>query len=197
LRGILLLRRAEAQEHIAAEQARRARVEARIDQLEGNTVHHDIAIKHLDPVSVVAATETLPTAGEARDIAAVLGRLYPHLHRVLASHGVALGPFSYALYDDLDDDWQEERVTAALSVAADVTIDEDGARTIVLPEAQAATTVVRGAPEDVYGPGFAALRHWIDATGPFGITQLREVYIDCDGPRGTWVTELQAVLEPE
>ena len=24
----------------------------------------------------------------------------------------------------------------------------------------------------------------------------RELYIDCDGPRDTWVTELQTVLEP-
>jgi DNA-binding transcriptional MerR regulator len=195
LRGILLLRRAEAHERIAAEQQRLARVEARIDELEGDTVHdHDVTMKDLDPVAVVAASETLTAAGDPGEITAALGRLYPRLHHVLAAHGVAPGPLSYALYDELDDDWQEERVTAALAVTGDVTVEDDGVHTVVLPAARAAATVVRGAPEEVFAAGFAALRRWLDATGAVEVAQLREVYFDCDGPRATWVTELQAVL---
>jgi DNA-binding transcriptional MerR regulator len=197
LRGILLLRRAEAHERIAAEQQRLARVEARIDELEGATVNdHDVTIKQLDPVPVVAASEALAAAGDPAEIGAVLGRLYPRLHRALATDGITAGPFSYALYDELDDDWQEEKVTAALGVGDDVTVEDDGVRTAVLPPARAATTVVRGAPEEVFAAGFAALRRWLDATGPIEVTQLREVYLDCDGPRDSWITELQAVLAP-
>jgi DNA-binding transcriptional MerR regulator len=194
LRGILLLRRAEAHERIAAEQERLARVEARIDELEGETVNHDVTIKVLEPVPVVAASEALTAGADPAEIGAVLGRLYPRLHRVLDNRGIAASAFSYALYDELDDDWQEERVTAALGVGGDVTVDDDGVRTAILPAARAATTIVRGAPEEVFAAGFAALRRWLDATGPVDVTQLREVYLDCDGPRDTWTTELQAVL---
>lgn len=192
LRGILLLRRAEGHERIASERTRLARVEARIALLEGDAVtDHDVTMKELDPIPVVAVTET---HDEAHDNADVLGRLYPRLHRALAAHEVEAGPFAFALYDDLDHNWQEQRVTAAFSVRPDVDIDADGVQTKVLPAVRAAATVVHGAPDVVYAPAFQALHDWLEAMGALQVTQLREVYVDCDGPRDTWVTELQAVL---
>ncbi len=192
LRGILLLRRAEAHERIATAHQRLALVEARIALLEDDKMSdHDVTVKQLESVPVVAASEMLSAD---RDVAAALGRLYPRLHRALAEHAVAAGPLSYALYDELDRDWSEERVTAALAVPPGVHIDDGDVRTIELPAVRAATTVVRGAPDAVYTPGFAAIQHWLASTGGPDVTQLREVYLDCDGPRDTWVTELQAVL---
>lgn len=194
LRGILLLRRAEAEERLADERTRLARVEARIALLEGDTVtDHDVTIKELAPIPVAAATEAL-APGDERDVAAALGRLYPRLHQALSDHDVTWDSLSYALYDDLDHNWQEERVTAALGVAPDAVFDDGDVRTVVLPAARAATTIVRGAPQDVYGPAFQAIHDWLAAQGPVDVVQLREVYLDCDGPRDTWVTELQAVL---
>lgn len=41
-----------------------------------------------------------------------------------------------------------------------------------------------------------ALPEWIDRRDEPAISFEREIYIDCDGPRHPWVTELQTILEP-
>lgn len=90
------------------------------------------------------------------------------------------------------------RLTTALQVPGGVTIEADGLRTIELGAVdRAATTVVRGAPEQHFANAFRALHEWIERTGDHATPFERELYIDCDGPRDTWVTELQAILEPE
>jgi DNA-binding transcriptional MerR regulator len=192
LRGILFLRRAEARERIDDEQRRLARVEARIRLLEGDSmVDHDVTLKQLDATAVIATSEQCSTVEE---VTAALGRMYPRLHHALVTRGLSAGPFAFALYDDLDEDWKHERVTAALAVDDSVVVDDDDIDTTILPAVRAATTIVRGAPDDVYYRGFQALHDWLEATGPHAVAQLREVYIDCDGPRDSWVTELQAVI---
>ena len=192
LRGILLLRRAEAHERIAHEQQRLARVEARIEQLEeAPMASHDIGVKRLERLHVVAASEDV---GGIDEVGAALGRMYPRLHAALTAIGVEPSGPSYAIYDELDGDGAE-RVTAALPVADDVVVTADGVGTRdFAPVAHAATVVVHGAPEAVYGDGFAALDRWADTAGERVAPQKREVYLDCDGPRDTWITELQTVL---
>lgn len=59
---------------------------------------------------------------------------------------------------------------------------------------RAATTVMHGEP-DFHG-AFQALFDWIGQTGERRAGEQREVYLDCDGPRDTWVVELQVALEP-
>jgi glycine/D-amino acid oxidase-like deaminating enzyme len=55
---------------------------------------------------------------------------------------------------------------------------------------------VRGAPEQKFQDAYRALYEWVDRSGEQVTPFERELYIDCDGPRDTWVTELQAILEP-
>jgi hypothetical protein len=89
------------------------------------------------------------------------------------------------------------RLTTALQVPGGVTIDGDGLVTFQLPAAErAATTVVRGAP-DKFADGFRALHEWTEQAGQRASAQDRELYLECSGPRETWVTELQTVLEPD
>jgi DNA-binding transcriptional MerR regulator len=191
LRGILLLRRAEARERIAAEQQRLARVEARIEELEGSSMDgHDVGVKRLERLRVIAAWEEVEQIAE---VGAALGRMYPRLHAALDERGVALIGPSYAIYHELPDGG--ERVTAALPVADDMTVVAADVETIDLAAVpRAATVVVNGSPDDVYHAGYTALSLWAEATGERLTDEKREVYLDCDGPRDTWVTELQAVL---
>ena len=49
---------------------------------------------------------------------------------------------------------------------------------------------------DDFDGGFRALRMWITEAGEREAGELREIYLDCDGPRETWVVELQLALEP-
>ncbi len=88
------------------------------------------------------------------------------------------------------------RLTTALPVPRDLSIDSHGLRTIDLPPVdRAATTVVSG-PPDRFAAGFQALHDWVEQTGEQATDSDREVYVDCDGPPDTWVTELQTILEP-
>ena len=39
--------------------------------------------------------------------------------------------------------------------------------------------------------GWDAVRRWAEATGEAGTGEFRELYLDCDGPRTSWVVEVQ------
>jgi hypothetical protein len=183
-----LLRRAEAHDRLAAEAQRLARVEARLAQMEQATMtDYDVVVKSTDPEWVVAITEEL--AGLA-GIVAAHNRLWPRLHNTLEELGVERVPPSIAV----------ERgrspivFTAALPVPDGIRHDRDGAETIELPGlARAATTVMHG---DNFDGGFDALRAWIHDAGEQEAGEVREIYLDCDGPRDTWVVELQLALRP-
>lgn len=163
LRGILLLRRAEARDR-------------------------------LDPLRVVALSADI--AGP-QEIAETGGRMWPRLHAALEHHDVEFGGISFMLYENTDDAERPMRVTTALPVPSGVTITGDGLSTLEIPAVpRAATTVVRGAP-DRFGDAFQGLHEWIAQSGAEAAPFDREVYIDCDGPPDTWVTELQTVLAEE
>jgi hypothetical protein len=41
-----------------------------------------------------------------------------------------------------------------------------------------------------FASAFRALHEWVDQTGARATPFERELYIDCEGPRDTWVSEL-------
>ncbi len=195
VRGILRLRQAEARVQLAALAEQLTRVEVRLAQLEeAPMAAHEVIVKRLEPMRVVALSEDLVGFDE---IGAACGRMYPRLHAALARRRVPFSGLSLALYQDTGDEERPLRLTTALQVPAEVTIEADGVTTMALPAVErAATTVIRGAPEQFAG-GFEALHQWIDRAGDRATSFDRELYIDCDGPPDTWVTELQTVLEAE
>jgi DNA-binding transcriptional MerR regulator len=194
LRGILRLRRADAQARVSAQTEQLARVEARLAQLEGaHVADYEVIVKGIDPQRVVALHEDLIGVDE---IAAAAGRMYPRLHAAVARQGIAFGGVSLALYDESGDEARPMRLTTALPVPSDVEIDDGEVSTLDLPAVErAATTVVIG-PPDQFHAAFEALHEWTARTGERELGSDREVYVDCDGPRDTWVTELQVLLEP-
>lgn len=194
LRGILRLRQAEARERLAAQTQQLRRVEIRLAQLEEASVaDFDVIVKRLEPIRIVALSEDLESHDQ---IGPALGRMYPRLHAALAQHGVRFDGLSLALYEDIDDEDRPLRVSAALQLPAGVTVNAGGVSTIELAAVErAATTVVRGDPSG-FASGFRALHEWVDQTGGQATALERELYIDCDGPRDTWVTELQVLMEP-
>lgn len=194
LRGILRLRQAEVNARLAAQAEQLRRVEIRLAQLEeGAMSDYEVIVKPLEAMRVVALSEELAGTGE---ISAAAGRMYPRLHEALARHGVEFGGISLAVYEHSGDGEGPMRLTTALPVPDGTTVEEDGLRTLDLAAVgRAATTVVRGSP-DRFADGFRALHDWVERNGDRASTEEREVYVDCDGPPETWVTELQAILEP-
>jgi DNA-binding transcriptional MerR regulator len=193
LRGILRLRQAEASARVAAQTDQLKRVEIRLTQLEeGPMAGYEVIVKRCDPLRVVAMSESLASVDEIAD---ACGRMYSLLHAALARHRVVFDGLSLALYEDIDSN-RPIRLTTALRVPSGTTIEGDGVTTVELAAvARAATTVVRGAP-DQFPAAFRALHDWADRAGEQATSFDRELYIDCEAPRDTWVTELQTVLEP-
>lgn len=186
LRGILLLRRAEAHERVSEETDRLGRVEARLSQMEEATMSdYDVIVKRVEPEWVIATSEEL---SEVSEVGPAHGRCWPRLHAALDAHGVAFTPPSIAVEQGPG----PIHFTAALCVAEDLRLEYDGLVTIELPELErVAATVLRG---DHFNEGFRALRAWVREAGEAELGELREVYLDCDGPRDTWVVELQIAL---
>lgn len=194
LRGILRLRQAEARARLTAQTEQLRRVEIRLGQLqEASVAGYDVIVKRLDPMRVVAVTEELESYDQ---IGAACDRLYPRLFGALAQRGVPFDGLSIAQYEDTGNEARPLRITTALPVPGGVTIEDGELFTLDLAAVErAATTVVRGDPAQFAG-AFRALHEWTGQTGAQASAFERELYIDCDGPRDTWVTELQVLLEP-
>jgi DNA-binding transcriptional MerR regulator len=195
LRGILRMRKLQVHARIEAQEQQLARVEARLTQLEEVSVSgYEVIVKRLEGIRVVTLGESLSDHGE---IDSAAGRLYPRLHAALGRLRVRFGGVSYAFYGESGDVDRPIRLTVGLPVPDDVTISEGGIVTCDMPRVErAATTVVRGAPSQFHA-AFKAIHDWIEHTGESPSPDEREVYLECDGPRDTWVTELQVLLEPQ
>lgn len=154
---------------------------------------YEVTVKRLEPVRVAVLEEEL---GDHTEIDAAAGRLYPRLHAALRRNRVGVSGVSYAFYEDTGDAQRPLRLTVGLPVPGEVVIEEDRIATTDVPAVErAATTVVKG-PPTLFADAFGALHDWIERTGARPSRFEREVYLDCDGPRETWVTELQVILEP-
>ena len=117
LRGILLLREAEARERMEAETHRLARVETRLRHMEEEMMaEYEVVVKRVEAVRVIAASEEVADFAE---IGPTEQRLFPRLEAALGNNGgqPAHGP-------DRDRDFTDGtlRVTTGLPVSDSTTI---------------------------------------------------------------------------
>jgi DNA-binding transcriptional MerR regulator len=194
LRGMLRLRRAELQSQIAADTGRLAQVEVRLRTIEeeGAMPTEDIAVKPIPAVRV--AELSAPAASfEPESISPVIGPLYDELMIRLARAGIAaVGP-GIAYYDPLPDGAVLVHAAVPVNVETTTGFDID---IVDLPAVERAATVVhRGSMDDVL-PTLQILARWIDEHGYRSAGPNRELYLDVEGPRETWVTELQEPIKP-
>jgi DNA-binding transcriptional MerR regulator len=190
LRGMLRLRQAELQSQIATDTARLAQVEARlrIIEREGAMPADDVQIKRIPGVRVAELAATAASF-EPESISPVIQPLYDELRDRLDRAGLAPTSPDIAYYED-SPDGDGVLVHATIPVDADPGEDHDFA-IVDLPEiAQAATILHRGSMDNVM-PTIQTLALWIDANGYRSVGYNRELYIECNENRDTWVTELQ------
>jgi DNA-binding transcriptional MerR regulator len=196
LRGILLLRRAEASERIGAEAERLARVEARLEQLkEKDMADYDVVVKGSEAVWAAVLSEELAAVTE---IEATQGRLWPRIHAAMDARGIERAGPSVAIEIPTAYPARPIQLTTAVPIPDGTLIDDDGITTVMIPGlVRAATTVITG-DSQLNGPdfdgGWNALRRWTETTAETGTGEFRELYLDCDGPRTGWVVEVQMVL---
>ena len=156
---------------------------------------YDIVVKRVEAVWAAVFSEEV--AGVA-EIGAAHGRLWPRVGTAIDAHGIEPAGPSVAVESPTADTTRLIRLTVAVPIPDGTAIEEDGVTTAEIPAlARAAVTVITGDPlfdgPDFKG-GWNALRGWAEASGEKGTGEFRELYLDCDGPRSSWVVEVQMAL---
>lgn len=194
LRGMLILRRAELSEQIAADAARLAQVEARLLAIETEVGEPPpVVVKRIAAVRVAELTGA--AAGyEPQFITPVIKSLYHELPRRLCEASIAITGPGVAYYEDAGD-------AGAITVHAALPIAEsaDGRphfRVVDLPELPAAASLIHHGSMDDVLPSIQALARWIDANGYRSLGYARELTLQIGDVRADWVTELQEPITP-
>lgn len=190
LRGMLRLRRADLQSRVAADTARLAQVEARLQTIEreGAMPTDDVQVKRIPAVRVAELTGTAASF-EPESIGPVIQPLYEELMDLLARAGLTPAGPAIAYYEDAPDGDQ-------VVVHASVPVDADpgsgrGFSIVDLAAVERAATIVHRGPMDDVMPTIQTLARWIDSNGYRSGGYNRELYIECGSDPATWVTELQ------
>jgi DNA-binding transcriptional MerR regulator len=195
LRGMLRLRRAQLAEQMAEDNARLARVDARLRMIEteGHMDTGDVVLKKV-PAMRVAELSAPCASYQAPDITPALSPLYPQLMERMAAAGVRMSGAPIAYYLPAPTGPGDESITvhAAFPFAGDPPADP-GFDIVDLPAIQAATLLHHGDMSEAFRTG-QLLAKWIDDNSyrMAGGSLSREVYLDCPpGEPEKWVTELQ------
>jgi effector-binding domain-containing protein len=193
LRGMLRMKRAELQQQIAGEQARLARVEARLNtiELEDRMPDYDVIIKQIEPQLVTGVRDTLSSYPE---VGRLLGEVYGHLVRygVKGSDLVAAAIWH-------DDEYKTSDIDGEAVVYLKQSIPEGGrVKVYELPAATVASVVHKGAYNRL-NQAYEAIGRWIEANGYRIAGPNREIYLYCTEPvrqdDDSYVTEIQFPVE--
>ncbi len=194
IRGMFRMKQAEMKGRVKEEQARLARVERRLRQIEqeGTMSTEEVVIKSIPAMKIAAVREVISTYG---DISQLYGALFKHTGRHRAR------PAAPALAVYYDEGYRESDidVEAAVPVSKDI---PDGERVKVreLPGVEEMACVVHRGSYDNFSEPYSRLLTWIEANGYRICGPNREVYIKGPGlltKPSQYVTELQIPVERE
>ncbi|MCA9906262.1 MAG: MerR family transcriptional regulator [Anaerolineae bacterium] len=191
LQGMLMLRQAEIEREIEDEQARLARVAARLNQIaqEGKMPEQEVILKTLDPLRVMSIREIIPT-GEH------VGLLLGQSAGVLIGQGIQPTGAPFTIYHDTEFNDTNLDVEIAFPVAADspaeIPIDETRAlRAQTLPAVAQAASIVHTGDYDSFEQTYAVIGHWIEANGYQIDGPIREIYLRPHSDEEPGISEIQ------
>lgn len=171
MRGMLRMKQAEIARRVDAEQARLARVEARLRQLEDKTMpEYEIVIKQVEPIRALVVRDIVPDYQS-------MGMLYIDLMEVLKTRKLApTGPM-FGIYYDEGYKETDVDVEVGVPVAGGELPAEGRIRFREVEGHSEVAALVRKGPYDDFNPAYQALMTWIKASG-YEISGLaREVYL--------------------
>jgi DNA-binding transcriptional MerR regulator len=155
LRALLLIKQGETQRHLEEEQARLARIEARLRQMrEPAGPAYDVVLKRSAAVRVASLRAIIP---ERRAI----GTLFAPLAAFRARHGLRATDWTVVWHDP---DFREAGVDAEATFATEDPIPPDAQiRARELPAAASMACIVHQGPPDTIHRACMALLTWIEA----------------------------------
>lgn len=193
LRGMLALKRAEAEQRVAEEQERLARITARLAQIEreGRLGAYEVVLKAVPAQRVILARDVTDRSERVSELSRAVGELMMRhaLHNA--------GPWLHIHYDP---DWRElgEEIGAAVMVDASVEDVEQAApgtaAFTLLPAVETMAAVVHRGHREALVDAYAALGAWIEANEYTIIGPCREIFLSWS-PDGESVIEVQFPVE--
>jgi effector-binding domain-containing protein len=194
IRGMLRLKRSELERRLVDEHARLARVEARLKQIEmeGHLPDYDVVLKDVQPQTVVAVREVVPTIEE---MPARCSAMYEEAFGWARDAGVRLaGPCMGVYYNE---GYAERDIDTEMAVPIEpgsVSKAGNGRVTVrQLPAAQVASVVHRG-PYDELTLAWQALGRWVESSGYRWAGPGRELYLRTPD-QGEPLAEVQVPVE--
>ena len=153
----------------------------------------DVVVKTLGAQWVAARSENVASF---EVLGTIMPRLFRELDAALAEGGVrAVGP-AIAFYDDSDDTDAPIRAVAAEPIDEPDSGLPANVELIELPPVERAAAAIHHGSVARVEETIQAIVRWLEAAGEQADGYTREVYLDCDGPPDTWVTEIQYALRP-
>ena len=184
LRGMLMLRRAQLEQELAAHEKQLYEVEARLGYIakEGTMPADDITVKKVPAMGVVALTAPAPAYGP-QNIVPIVNRLREQFD-LLGIPGLAkvTGPYMN-FYEDTDGN--DITVHLALPVSGPPAELPSPAKYLVLPEVEAVVAVRNGTAASIFPMVYYDLARWADAHG----------YQPCGPGRELWINEVDDISE--
>jgi effector-binding domain-containing protein len=191
IRGMLRLKRAEIEQHVQEEQARLARVIARLNHMEQekHMPTLEVVLKQVDVQHVLAVREIIPTP-------VYVGTLMSRVFGALGANGIQPINAPIALYHDeeftLTDMDTEIAIPVANAVNATLPLEMGGQLAPRdLPAIPTAACAIHAASYDLFEETYAALGQWIADNGYRIIGPAREIYLVPAGNPGGPITEIQ------
>ena len=195
MRGMFRLQQAKLQQQLEDEQARLARVAARLREIEkeGKMPHQDVVLKAIDPQHVMSIREIIPTP-------VTVGRMLSEGFAALGQQGIHPAAPPQAIYHDEEFKLTDMDVEVVIPVAAAITRDlplPNGRVLSVrdLPAVQSAASVIHIGSYDGLSATYQVLGKWIDANGYRIAGASREIYLKAADKDGDPIVEIQWPVE--
>ena len=195
LQRLMKLRQAELEHQVQAEQARLARVAARLRQIEqeGRQPRYEVLVKPIQPRLVAGIRDTVT---EYRDIGGLIGELRGYL----AGRGIAPGPLAPCLAIYYDAEYRDRGADVEVAVPLEGRL-RGSARVAVheLPGSAEVASVIHTGSYDRIRAAYRALAAWTQANGYRASGPNREIYLqgfESEPDPNSFVTELQLPVQP-
>lgn len=195
MRGMFRLQQAKLQQQLEDEQARLARVAARLREIEkeGKMPHQDVVLKAIDPQHVMSIREIIPTP-------VTVGRMLSEGFAALGQHGIQPAAPPQAIYHDEEFKLTDMDVEVVIPVATAITRDLSlpNGRTLSvrdLPAVQSAASIIHIGSYDGLSATYQVLGKWIDANGYRIAGASREIYLKAADKDGDPIVEIQWPVE--
>jgi effector-binding domain-containing protein len=191
IRGMLKLKQAEVQQQLQVEQARLARIEARLRQIEQEQCMpaYEVVLKKVEPLLVAGIRDTIPDRSQVN---ATFNRLFDEVSGYVAQHGGKLAGPAMDLWHDNEYRERDMNVEAILPLQEPLPQSER-VRIYELPAVETMACVVHHGSFDGFGESYGAIMRWSEANGYHIVGPNREIYLhyERDGDPASYVTEIQ------